>query len=267
VGPQKIEKMTDSLYCELRSFGHYTAQIERNPSNADAYFFRGRLVLEEGDKFGCQVRYDRELANFFDNNAASYYAHAGADFDESIRLRPGFMPAYLLRGQCDFRMDRLDRATAIWEQSIKIDPNYSECLLRLAHLYATEPDARYRNGERAISLALQGCEATDSIRVGDLETLAAAYAESSDFQAAVRWQQRAIELHFLKRKSRAELHGRLASLLAELDSNLSERLSDMALPPHFDDAEERFLFKQWQNYKSGRCYTEEDESAIEGDDQ
>jgi hypothetical protein len=83
----------------------------------------------------------------------------------------------------------------------------------------------------------------------------------------VKWQQRVIELHFLKRKNDSASYARLDSLLAELDSNLQERFPGIGLPADFHDNEERFLFSQWQNYKSGRCYTEDDESDVEGDEQ
>ena len=255
--------MTDELNCELRSFGHYTAEIERKTNSAEAYFYRGRLVLDQSDRFDAEVTYDRKLADLFDNNANNFYSHAAADFDEAIRLRPRFMPAHLLRGQCEFRLNRIDRAIAVWEQAIRIDPSYSECLVRLAHLYATEPDVRYRNGERAVSLALQGCRITKFTNRVDLETLAAAYAESGDFQEAVKWQQRAIELHYLDRESLAASYARLDPLLAALDSDLQERFSGIGLLENFHDDKERYLFKQWQNYKSERCYIEDDESDAE----
>ena len=67
-------------------------------------------------------------------------------------------------------------------------------LNNLAWVLATSPDAKLRNGRRAIELATEACKATDYKLAFILSTLAAAYAETGDFNTAVKWSTKAVEI-------------------------------------------------------------------------
>ena len=70
----------------------------------------------------------------------------------------------------------------------------------LAWSFATCPEATSRNGTRAIEYATKACEMTEWKNGDFIDSLAAAYAESGQFQEAIKREQQALE--FLKLESK-----------------------------------------------------------------
>ncbi len=64
----------------------------------------------------------------------------------------------------------------------------------MAWIYATSPLTHIRDGDEAVTLALKACELTSFKEVEALDTLAAAYAEAGNFEKAIEYQERAIDL-------------------------------------------------------------------------
>jgi serine/threonine-protein kinase len=75
-------------------------------------------------------------------------------------------------------------------------------------IWATAFEPKYRDGRRAVEAATRACELTDWKNAGFLDTCAAAHAEAGQFESAVKWQTRAIELE-ADENQKAEYRSRL----------------------------------------------------------
>lgn len=98
------------------------------------------------------------------------------------------------RGDAYISIGQHAKAIADLEAAHKIQPENSGILNNLAWLLATTPEDDLRNGERAIALAKKACEVTEYKQAHILSTLASGYAETGDWENAVKWSQAAVEL-------------------------------------------------------------------------
>jgi tetratricopeptide (TPR) repeat protein len=101
-----------------------------------------------------------------------------------------------LRGRADtcLNVGRQTEAIADYEKALKLQPKDHGILNNLAWVLATSPDAKLRNGRRAIELATRASELTKYKQAYILSTLAAAYAETGDFASARKWSAKAVEI-------------------------------------------------------------------------
>ncbi|REJ97334.1 MAG: tetratricopeptide repeat protein [Planctomycetota bacterium] len=122
------------------------------------------------------------------------YQEALADFDEAIRLNPNDAGAYAHRGAVWLSLSQFDKAILDYQAAHERAPQRFDPVANLAWIYATCPDARFRDGKKAVAHARRAMQLSPARDYAVVDTLAAALAEDGQFVEAARYQQQATEL-------------------------------------------------------------------------
>jgi len=132
------------------------------------------------------------------------YELAIQDCNEALRQYPGFVEAALLRASINVRLGKYAEALKEFDYLISIHPRrvtLARALSDRAWFRAACPDSSFRNGQQAVKDAKAACSIMQWKDEDMIDTLAVAYAETGDFDSAVRYISQALAMKGISSES------------------------------------------------------------------
>lgn len=102
--------------------------------------------------------------------------------------------AYRIMGDTLLSLGRHGNAVEAYEKAMKIDSENAVLVNNLAWVLATSPIDIVRDANRSLELATKACELSEYKEAFILSTLSAAYAEKGDYDKALEWIGKAIDM-------------------------------------------------------------------------
>jgi tetratricopeptide (TPR) repeat protein len=182
----------------------YDVVIRNDPAFDWAYHVRGWIYYRRKD-------YPKALADFetaikLAPTESVFYRDRGnvalarkdhdkalADYDKAIQLDPAYVVPWHLRGVTWQAKKEYAKALADYEKAVQLagkEPFASGYYTALALLRAGCPDAKFRDGDKALEAARKAHALTKG--AASMAALAAAHAELGQFDKAVEWQEKAV---------------------------------------------------------------------------
>ena len=174
--------------------------LRREPTFASAHYSLGVLFLANGqpdraiDRFASAVRYEPtylqarlQLANTLRRQGR--FEPARKQYAAVIALDPRVAEARFGQAIALADVGRYDQARDQLTEGVRLHPDRVEFVSALVRLHAAAPDARVRDGARALTLASELVTRQNSASAR--EAMAMALAEVGRYDEALQWQREA----------------------------------------------------------------------------
>jgi tetratricopeptide (TPR) repeat protein len=183
----------------------YNVVIRDDPAFDWAYHVRGWIYYRRKDypkalaDFETAIKLVPTESVFYRDRgnvalAQKEYDKALADYDKAIQRDPAYVVPWHLRGVTWQAKKEYAKALADYEKAVRLagkEPYASAYYTALALLRAGCPDARIRDGDKALEAARKAHRLAKG--PAEMAALAAAHAELGQFDKAVEWQQKAVD--------------------------------------------------------------------------
>jgi tetratricopeptide (TPR) repeat protein len=197
-----------------RAISDLDEAVRLDPKHAEAFMRRGDvryaqrkydLAITDYDE---SIHLDPKLCDALNNRASAWVAKgevdkAFADLNEAVRINPSFGTAFVSRGTAWLNKKEYRKALADFDEAVRLQPESDSALGRRALFLATCPDEKFRDGKQSLVDAGKACALTDWKITDYLATLAAACAETGNFDQAVQWQTKVVD-HWTQAKQPVE---------------------------------------------------------------
>jgi Flp pilus assembly protein TadD len=217
------------------AIGQFDKALEVNPDSVESHMDLGAVLATRGKFPEAVAQYEKALKIMPDCVKAhinlgsilagrARLAEAIAQYQKALEIKPDCAEAYADLGLIQTALGQHAEAITDYEKALASKPNYVLALKKLAWLRATNPEARFRDGGLAVTLAEHAAELTRD-DPETLDILAVAYAEAGRFEEAVQIARSAVDLALRQKKSA------LADTIQTRISLYEARIPFRELPP------------------------------------